>query len=155
HAGGKPHQALLPASRRPCAGDCASAHHDRARSAADARAAWRNLRAVPADLCAGYSRRRRQGSDRSGLSAAARRCALRDRTAARRAVHLSSRQRAVTEALLAKLEQRLGALHARQRLGIEVDHEAQVFGQGLNFFHPENWYASASLIRAALKLTGL
>jgi predicted MPP superfamily phosphohydrolase len=61
----------------------------------------------------------------------------------------------VTEAVLHKLEQRLGALHARQRLGIEVDHEAQVFGQGLNFFHPENWYASPSLIRAVLKLTGL
>jgi uncharacterized protein len=61
----------------------------------------------------------------------------------------------VTEVLLHKLEQRLGALHARQRLGIEVDHEAQVFGQGLNFFHPENWYASPSLVRAVLKLTGL
>jgi predicted MPP superfamily phosphohydrolase len=61
----------------------------------------------------------------------------------------------VTEALLHKLEQRLGALHARQRLGIEVDHEAQIFGQGLNFFHPENWYGSPSLIRAVLKLTGL
>jgi predicted MPP superfamily phosphohydrolase len=57
--------------------------------------------------------------------------------------------------LLRKLEQRLGALHARQRLGIELDHERQVFGQGLNFFHPENWYASPSLIRAALKLSGL
>jgi predicted MPP superfamily phosphohydrolase len=56
---------------------------------------------------------------------------------------------------LRKLEDRLGPLHARQRLGIEVDHEAQVFGQGLNFFHPENWYASPSLIRAVLKLTGL
>ncbi|MBV8744756.1 MAG: metallophosphoesterase family protein [Xanthobacteraceae bacterium] len=56
---------------------------------------------------------------------------------------------------LRKLEERLGPLHARQRLGIEVDHEAQVFGQGLNFFHPENWYASPSLIRIVLKLTGL
>jgi predicted MPP superfamily phosphohydrolase len=56
---------------------------------------------------------------------------------------------------LRKLEDRLGPLHARQRLGIEIDHEAQVFGQGLNFFHPENWYASPSLIRTVLKLTGL
>ena len=56
---------------------------------------------------------------------------------------------------LRKLEERLGPLHARQRLGLEVDHEAQVFGQGLNFFHPENWYASPSLIRTVLKLTGL
>jgi hypothetical protein len=31
--------------------------------------------------------------------------------------------------MLGKLEERLGPLHARQRLGIEADHEAQVFGQ--------------------------
>ncbi len=61
----------------------------------------------------------------------------------------------MNEADLRKLERRLGAVHARQRLGIEVDHEAQVFGQGLNFFHPENWYAAASLIRTGLKMTGL
>jgi hypothetical protein len=57
--------------------------------------------------------------------------------------------------ILPKLEQRLGLVHARQRLGIESDHEAQVFGQGLNFFHIENWYLSAPLIRNALRLTGL
>src|SRR5260370_30984225 len=57
--------------------------------------------------------------------------------------------------ILRKLEQRLGRLHAKQRLGIEDDHEGQVFGQGLNFFHPENWYLSPSIIRKALKLTGL
>ena len=56
---------------------------------------------------------------------------------------------------LRRLEQRLGAVYARQRLGIEIDHEAQIFGQGLNFFHPENWYATPSLIRTALKVTGL
>jgi predicted MPP superfamily phosphohydrolase len=61
----------------------------------------------------------------------------------------------MTDAELHKLEQRLGPLHARQRLGIEIDHEAQIFGQGLNFFHPENWYATPSLIRAVLKITGL
>ena len=44
---------------------------------------------------------------------------------------------------LARLEQRLGTVHARQRLGIEADHEAQCFGQGLNFFHIENWYSVA------------
>ena len=54
-----------------------------------------------------------------------------------------------------RLERRLGRLHARQRLGIEADHEAQIFGQGLNFFHIENWYSIHSLIRAAFKLTGL
>jgi predicted MPP superfamily phosphohydrolase len=54
-----------------------------------------------------------------------------------------------------KLEQRLGRLHARQRLGIETDHEARVFGGGLNFFHMENWYSAHSVIRNALRLTGL
>ena len=59
------------------------------------------------------------------------------------------------EDMLRKLEQRLGAPYARQRLVIESDHEAQVFGQGLNFFHIENWYLSEPLIRNALRLTGL
>jgi uncharacterized protein len=54
-----------------------------------------------------------------------------------------------------KLEQRLGRVYARQRLGIETDHEARVFGGGLNFFHIENWYSAHSVIRNALKLTGL
>jgi hypothetical protein len=59
------------------------------------------------------------------------------------------------EDILAKLEHRLGRLHARQRLGIETDHEAQVFGQGLNFFHIENWYSVHSAIRNTLRLVGL
>jgi len=54
-----------------------------------------------------------------------------------------------------KLEQRLGRVYARQRLGIETDHEARVFGGGLNFFHIENWYSAHSVIRNTLKLTGL
>jgi hypothetical protein len=53
------------------------------------------------------------------------------------------------------LEQRLGRLHARQRLGVERDHEARIFGGGLNFFHLENWYSAQSLIRRTLQLTGL
>jgi predicted MPP superfamily phosphohydrolase len=57
--------------------------------------------------------------------------------------------------VLEKLEKRLGRLHAKQRLGIEDDHEGRVFGQGLNFFHPENWRRSPWIIRNALKLTGL
>ncbi len=57
--------------------------------------------------------------------------------------------------VLRQLEQRLGRVHARQRLGVEEDHEAHVFGGGLNFFHPENWYSVHSLIRNTLKLTGL
>jgi uncharacterized protein len=59
------------------------------------------------------------------------------------------------EDLLAKLEQRLGRVHAKQRLGIETDHEAQAFGQGLTFFHLENWYSVHSVIRNTLKLAGL
>ena len=36
------------------------------------------------------------------------------------------------ESVLSRLEQRLGGgLYAKQRLGIETDHEAQIFGQGL------------------------
>lgn len=57
--------------------------------------------------------------------------------------------------LSSRLNQRLGQVHARQRLGIEKDHEAQVFGQGLNFFHPENWYSTHALILNVLRLTGL
>ncbi len=53
------------------------------------------------------------------------------------------------------LEGRLGRLHARQRLGIEIEHEAQAFGQGLNFFHIENWYSIHSVIRSVLRVTGL
>jgi predicted MPP superfamily phosphohydrolase len=57
--------------------------------------------------------------------------------------------------ILQALEKRLGRLHARQRLGIESDHEAQVFGHGLNFFHIENWHSAHAVIRNALRLVGL
>jgi predicted MPP superfamily phosphohydrolase len=57
--------------------------------------------------------------------------------------------------VLEKLEQRLGRVHARQRLGIEDEEEGRVFGRGINFFHPENSYLSPWLIRSMLKLTGL
>jgi uncharacterized protein len=53
------------------------------------------------------------------------------------------------------LEARLGRRYARQRLGIEKDHEAQVFGQGINFFHIENLTPSHALIRAMLMASGL
>ena len=53
------------------------------------------------------------------------------------------------------LEQRLGRIHARQRLGIEDDKEPAVFGKGLNFFHPENWYSTHAIIRYLLKLSGV
>ena len=53
-----------------------------------------------------------------------------------------------------RLEKRLGRLHARLRLGIEADHEAQVFGQGINYFHIENLPPSHVAIRLCLKLAG-
>ena len=57
-------------------------------------------------------------------------------------------------ALVERLEQRLGRVHALQRLGIEEDHEA-IFGHGINFFHPENWYSTHAILRIALKVSGL
>ncbi|MGI9520437.1 MAG: metallophosphoesterase [Hyphomicrobiaceae bacterium] len=57
--------------------------------------------------------------------------------------------------LASDLEQRIGRTHANVRLGIERDHDAQIFGQGTNFFHIENWYSGHSLLRKALKATGL
>ena len=54
-----------------------------------------------------------------------------------------------------RLEKRLGRLHSRLRLGIEADHEAQVFGQGINYFHIENLRPSHKAIRSCLTLTGL
>lgn len=57
--------------------------------------------------------------------------------------------------IVARLEERLSRVHARQRLGIESDHEAQIFGQGINFFHPENSYSVQAAIRTILRLTGL
>ncbi len=56
---------------------------------------------------------------------------------------------------LTRLENRLGRLHARQRLGIESDFEARIFGHGFNFFHIENWYSIHSVIRNTLRFMGL
>jgi hypothetical protein len=50
-----------------------------------------------------------------------------------------------------ELERRLGRAHARQRLGIEADREAN-----LSRFHDiESWYSIHSLIRNTLRLSGL
>jgi uncharacterized protein len=57
--------------------------------------------------------------------------------------------------ILDQLERRLGPLHAKQRRGIETDHELRVFGGGLNFFHIENWYTAPIVVKSALRLTGL
>ncbi|MBI2380654.1 MAG: metallophosphoesterase [Gammaproteobacteria bacterium] len=50
---------------------------------------------------------------------------------------------------------RVSRLHVRQRLGLEADKAARVFGQGLNWFHPENWYALHRLLELGLKAAGL
>lgn len=56
--------------------------------------------------------------------------------------------------ILRKLEERLGELDARQRLGMERDQEGQVSGESLPLFHlssvPARW-----IIRNVLKATGL
>ena len=50
-----------------------------------------------------------------------------------------------------RLEQRVGRIHLRQRLGIEQDYERRVFGQGRTFVHIENWFSLRGLIRGALR----
>jgi predicted MPP superfamily phosphohydrolase len=57
--------------------------------------------------------------------------------------------------MMQQLEKRLGRRYARQRLGIEKDHEAQIFGYGINFFHIENLIVSHALMRLALMASGL
>jgi predicted MPP superfamily phosphohydrolase len=52
------------------------------------------------------------------------------------------------------LKRRLGRVYARQRLGIERDHEAQKFGQGLTFFHFENLPISHAIIGSILRASG-
>ena len=53
------------------------------------------------------------------------------------------------------LEKRLGRLHAIQRIGIEMEPKPRVFGNGINFFHPENWYSVHSMIKNCLRLVGM
>ena len=61
----------------------------------------------------------------------------------------------MSQSIEERLERRLGRLHARLRLGIEADHEAQVFGHGINYFHIENLPPSHIAIRMCLKAAGL
>jgi predicted MPP superfamily phosphohydrolase len=53
------------------------------------------------------------------------------------------------------LERRLGRLHARLRLGLESDHEAQVFGQEINYFHFENFRWLPFVVKFCLMVSGL
>lgn len=58
-----------------------------------------------------------------------------------------------TTAEIEVLRQRVNHIHLQQRLGIEEEHEVQIFGRGRNFFHIENWYSIHALIRLALRLS--
>jgi predicted MPP superfamily phosphohydrolase len=61
----------------------------------------------------------------------------------------------VTTTSLQDLINRIGSEHVERRLKVETEHESQLFGQGLILFNLENWYSAPSLVRNALKLTGL
>jgi hypothetical protein len=65
------------------------------------------------------------------------------------------KMRHTTKFDLAKLAERLGPLHARQRLGIELDHEAQIIGQGINFFGCSMGNLAGALRTAFSKITGI
>jgi uncharacterized protein len=62
--------------------------------------------------------------------------------------------RSKKEELLETLEERLGRVHAQQRLNMERDYEERFNGR-VNFFNPDKWYSVHSIITQALKLTGL
>ena len=53
---------------------------------------------------------------------------------------------------LRRLETRLGPLHAQVRLGVEREHEAQAFGQGLSFLHLENMPVMETIIELVYRL---
>ncbi|MDX1633277.1 MAG: metallophosphoesterase [Marinobacter sp.] len=59
------------------------------------------------------------------------------------------------ELLRYRLSLRMGPVHSRQRLGIEQEAEARVFGKDRRSFHLENLYTAPRLIRACLRLAGL
>jgi len=59
------------------------------------------------------------------------------------------------ELLRYRLSLRLGPVHARQRLGIEEETEARVFGRDHRSFHLENLTSAPRLISFCLQATGL
>jgi len=76
------------------------------------------------------------------------------RSAAQRNARVTNRQFLSSEEVLLRLENRLGRLHARLRLGMEREHEAQAFGQGLTFLHLENMPIMQALIEIVLRGSG-
>jgi uncharacterized protein len=69
-------------------------------------------------------------------------------------VDVTHRELLSSEDVLLRLENRLGRVHARLRLGLEREHEAQAFGQGLTFLHLENMPVVQALIEIILRGTG-
>ncbi len=59
------------------------------------------------------------------------------------------------ELLEYRLSLRLGPVHARQRLGIEREAEAKVFGKDHDWFHLENLASAPGFIRFCLQAVGL
>ncbi|MCM0613325.1 metallophosphoesterase family protein [Marinobacter sediminum] len=59
------------------------------------------------------------------------------------------------ELLEYRLSLRLGPVHARQRLGIEQEADARIFGQDHTSFHLENVTTAPGFIKFCLKLVGL
>lgn len=59
------------------------------------------------------------------------------------------------ELLHYRLSLRLGPVHARQRIGIEQENEARVFGRDKRSFHLENLASAPGLIRFCLQAVGL
>ncbi|MGD8429616.1 MAG: metallophosphoesterase [Ectothiorhodospiraceae bacterium] len=53
------------------------------------------------------------------------------------------------------LTERVDRIHLRQRLGIEREGEAPVFGRGRTVFHPENVLSFYSILRGLLRVSGL
>ena len=53
------------------------------------------------------------------------------------------------------LRQRIPRVHLNQRLGIETEHAADVFGHGRTFFHIENIDSLHNAIRGLIKVAGL
>jgi uncharacterized protein len=69
-------------------------------------------------------------------------------------VRVTNHELLSSEDVLLRSENRLGRVHARLRLGLEREHEAQAFGQGLTFLHIENMRVTQALIEIILRGTG-
>ena len=67
---------------------------------------------------------------------------------------MTTRRLLDSDEALRRLETRLGPLHAQLRLGMEREHEAQAFGQGLGFLHLENLPLMQAAIEFVLRATG-